>query len=428
MVETSDRLHISRIWARNFRSLRDFELDLAPITVLVGRNGSGKSNIIDVLKFISEAFYEGVQTAVSYRNGPRSILHISEGKQANEFSVGLETVSNTITAEYQLTVRSESRDRVRVPEERITLRIAGKERRIVVRDGTFVEPKLGRPIRGVLRQLSRKQGAKAVFTPMLSLIGDQPSFAATVTAWLFSDEDSEGIIDIASAVSDLTGLLGEMRFYRIFPDNIRQPQPVSLKDSLEEEGANLASVLRFLKSRHLDSYERVKLALQRIAPDIIDIQPKIIGGTQFIRLVHSSPSNPDKKWSLDIAQESDGIARALALLVAVEQKPAPAMLAMEEPELGIHTAALSVIAESLTGASSGPQVLVSTHSSDFLDFVPVDAIRAVDSIEGATVAGIIADHQKAVIRDQLMTPGYVHRVEGLELHRRSSRQWRPNND
>ena len=108
--------------------------------------------------------------------------------------------------------------------------------------------------------------------------------------------------------------------------------------------------------------------------------------------------------------------------MAIQQQPAPSLLAIEEPELGIHTGVLSVIADLLEGTSSGSQVLVSTHSSDFLDFVPTDAIRAVASVDGETVAGPIVDHQKDAIRDELMTAGDVHRFEGLKLDERAFRQ------
>ena len=415
MADIRDKLHISRIWARNYKSLRQFELELAPFTVLVGRNGSGKSNILDVLRFISEAFYDGVQNAITYRNGPSSILHVSEGKPAREFTVGLRATSRSLVAEYQLTVRLERRERVSVPEERINLRLGDKERRIIVRNGVFAEPRLKPPIRGVLKELSKRQRADAAVTPMLSLIGDQPSFAATISGWLFPSREPEDVVDIASAISDLSGLLGEMRFYRIFPDAIREPQPVSLRDSLEEDGTNFASVLRSLKEDYPHSYERALLALQRVVPSVVDIDHKTVGRTQIVRLVHSDAKASTRRWPLDIAQESDGTARVLALLIAIEQQPAPALLAIEEPELGIHTGALSVIVDLLDGASSSSQVLVSTHSCDLLDFVPADAIRVVVSVNGESSAGPIADHQKDAIREQLMTAGYVHRVEGLEL-------------
>ena len=53
--EIDTRARITRIWARNFRSIEKLDLELGPLTVLVGPNASGKSNVMDVLRFISDA-------------------------------------------------------------------------------------------------------------------------------------------------------------------------------------------------------------------------------------------------------------------------------------------------------------------------------------------------------------------------------------
>ncbi len=74
------KLWISKIWARGFRSMHEFSLDLGPLTVLVGRNGSGKSNILDILRFISDAFYAGVPTAINLRGGTSELLNVTGGK------------------------------------------------------------------------------------------------------------------------------------------------------------------------------------------------------------------------------------------------------------------------------------------------------------------------------------------------------------
>ena len=47
---------LTRVWARNFKSIRELDLELGPLTVLVGSNASGKSNVLDVLRFIRDAF------------------------------------------------------------------------------------------------------------------------------------------------------------------------------------------------------------------------------------------------------------------------------------------------------------------------------------------------------------------------------------
>ena len=60
---------ISKIWAKNFRRIENLELRLGPLTVLVGPNSSGKSNIVDVFRFVSDAVKDGLDTTLTSRRG-----------------------------------------------------------------------------------------------------------------------------------------------------------------------------------------------------------------------------------------------------------------------------------------------------------------------------------------------------------------------
>ena len=68
-AEPEPRPYITRVWARNFRSIEHAELDLEPLTVLVGPNASGKSNLLDILGFLADAARHGLEAAVTRRGG-----------------------------------------------------------------------------------------------------------------------------------------------------------------------------------------------------------------------------------------------------------------------------------------------------------------------------------------------------------------------
>ncbi|HYO70273.1 MAG TPA: AAA family ATPase, partial [Archangium sp.] len=72
---------ITKLTIYNFRSLGSgVELTLGPLTALVGINGSGKSNVCDALRFVSECLRDGLDAAVSRRNGIGSLIRWSSGK------------------------------------------------------------------------------------------------------------------------------------------------------------------------------------------------------------------------------------------------------------------------------------------------------------------------------------------------------------
>ncbi len=67
--------HITRVWARNFRSIADVSVELGPLTVLVGPNASGKSTVLDIIRFIKDSLLIkdslrfDLDTAISRRHG-----------------------------------------------------------------------------------------------------------------------------------------------------------------------------------------------------------------------------------------------------------------------------------------------------------------------------------------------------------------------
>ena len=114
-------------------------------------------------------------------------------------------------------------------------------------------------------------------------------------------------------------------------------------------------------------------------------------------------------------QESDGTLRLLGLLVALYQQ-APGLKVIEEPELTIHPGALAYIAELMEEvATERMSLLVTTHSPDFLDLVPVNSIRAVEMTDGGTIAGLVAEDQRNAVTKKLFTPGELHSMEGLRV-------------
>ena len=71
--EPEPRPAITKVWAKNFRSIEYAELELDPLTVLVGPNASGKSNLLDVIGLLSDAVRDGLETAITRRGGIDSI-------------------------------------------------------------------------------------------------------------------------------------------------------------------------------------------------------------------------------------------------------------------------------------------------------------------------------------------------------------------
>jgi predicted ATPase len=125
----------------------------------------------------------------------------------------------------------------------------------------------------------------------------------------------------------------------------------------------------------------------------------------------------DRVFSLSLDQESDGLRRFYAHLLALYQTPSKLTLVFEEPENAIFPGALSLLADEFKAAprENRGQVILTTHSPILLDSFDVDNVRAVDMRDGRTRVGRVATEQSQAIKDHLLTTGELLTVDRARL-------------
>ena len=112
---------------------------------------------------------------------------------------------------------------------------------------------------------------------------------------------------------------------------------------------------------------------------------------------------------------SDGTLRALGLLAAVFQRPAPSLLVIEEPEATIHPGALGSVLDLLRHAGRFMQVVVTTHSPDVLDaqWIEAEHLRMASWEEGASRVVPVSEATRSVLKEYLMGAGELLRSNAL---------------
>jgi predicted ATPase len=120
-----------------------------------------------------------------------------------------------------------------------------------------------------------------------------------------------------------------------------------------------------------------------------------------------------KIFDLALEQESDGLRRFYAHLLALYQTPSKLTLVFEEPENAIFPGALALLADEFKAAprENRGQVILTTHSPSLLDAFDVDCVRVVEMKEGRTIIGPVAKDQRAGVKDHLLTTGELLTVE-----------------
>lgn len=398
-------LRITHIRAKNYRSIRELDLELGPLTILVGPNASGKSNVLDVLRFIRDAVSRGLDFAISKRHGIKSLRHQYQNGRGRrrDVELGFRARIEDITLDYNFILSSNLDGGHSVKREYGWYRLDSESEQLNfdTKDEHVIEP---RPL----------ADSESIDFPT-----DDLSFfryRRALLAGMSNDSEDHGR-SVFVRLYLLQRDLSELCFYHVFPNTIREPQKQVNSRRLDEQGTNLASVLREMQRSNIGTgdFGHLSSSLAYVVPGITEVRTEAAGGYLVLQFKHSDIVDGKGVW-LDAAQESDGTLRMLALLTAIYQRRQPSFLGIEEPESAVHPGALAFLADVFQEASLRTQIVITTHSPDLIDHLPIDSIRAVEFVDGETKVGEVSNRQASAVRERLFTLGELHSMEGLEIH------------
>lgn len=322
---------LDRITIRGYKSIRSLEdFELRRMNLLIGANGAGKSNFISLFRMLAELFEQRLQVFVQEQDGPDALL-FGTRKRTEQLEAELYFGKNGY---------------------RFALIPAGK-RLIFAREETYFSgdfANVWRPL-GSGYEEARLPAAEDSFAPYVR---------KAVTSWRiyhFHDTSTSSPIRQAQAVRD----------------NLR----------LKPDAGNLAAFLRLLRERYPPHYQKIVEIVRRVAPFFGDFVYREEPGEQ-IELEWREVDDPDTVRGP--RQLSDGTLRfiCLATLLLQPENLRPDTILIDEPELGLHPFALSVLAALLRQASESCQLIVSTQSVELVnEFAPEDVI-VVSRQDGAS--------------------------------------------
>ena len=433
VAEQLPRQAITRVWASNFRSIERIDLDLGPLTVLVGPNASGKSNVVDIVRFFRDAASKGIELAIAERGGINSVQRQTTEGVTPETELGLHYQGRGGSVEYGLMLAKKSSNGYSIRKENLTLETASGR---FPHEALTVQLVEGRPVL-----------SKFFHQPRLDSEETIEYRDGELSSWSDDDDfDDQDLVLLQNRLSAIRGFLPNVRalrenqssslaigrptrfifqdflnhltqmgFYRLFPNALREPQRMLENRVLSEGGENLASALLDMERTNNQFLPDLKQSLNIVAPGIQDVRVSPAGSYLVVELEHKdSDSSGEVVW-FDLSDQSDGTLRLLGLLVAIFQHPPPAILAIEEPEMNIHPGAMAVLMDTIAEATHRSQTLITTHSPELISMVPAESIRAVSRISGVTEVGRVSHYQIQSVMDGLFSAGELHAMEGLRV-------------
>jgi predicted ATPase len=330
------------ITIKGFKSIASIEkLELRPVNVVIGANGSGKSNFLGAFDFL-EAIREGrLREYVTATGGAERVVHFGSKTTAQlELQLAFHRGGGGEVG-YKLLLSRSADDGLFPASEQVHL----------------TSP----PLDIETRQIeSRGQGREA------GLSDPNPN--------------TFGIL--------IRSLLANWRVYHLNDTSSSSPMRKTLRVDdnrfLRSDASNLAPFLYYLREKHEASYRLIVRTSQRVAPFFGDFQlePLQLKPTD-IRLEWRH-KNSDQYF--DASSLSDGTMRfiALATLLLQPEIHRPSLILIDEPELGLHPYAIEMLAALVKQASVTSQVILSTQSSMLLDHFEPEDVLVAERVDGGT--------------------------------------------
>jgi hypothetical protein len=369
---------IHRIRVQSFKSLADVDVELSPVTVLVGKSGTGKSNFVHAIRFLRDVLLSRPAPQQSWH----SLRPVPASDVPTTFQVEFSVTGIEQNFQYELSI---SKSGPGMPPE---------TERLVLGDKCLFH-----------QMTSGKPSARWEVQPELVPVPHPGAIALG------------RIPSISEVVIAFTALTSGIGCY-VFSDTVLcQPKATDQRSwGLADDAANFLDTQRDLASNLQDLKVRKSIvsALQRLNPSISSVELDDIQTPKNALVGHKFDG---KTLALNLSQESDGFRRFYAHLLAIYQRPPKQTLIFEHPEDGIHAGALSLLAEELKAApkQGHGQVILTTHSPKLLDHFDVDQIRVVELVGLETRIGSVSAEQKEAIRDKLLEPGELLTVDPARI-------------
>ena len=370
-----DSTFITRVFLTNYKSIAACDVRLQPLTFLVGRNGAGKSNFLDSLRFVADALNSSLDHAVRDRGGINDVRRRSRG-HPNHFSIRLDFIlPEGATGHYAFRIGTRSPGGYEVQTEECVIRAEYFR----VNDGTVT---------------TSARVAPAASMDRLYLVNASglPEFRPVYDAF------------------------SRMGFYNLNPDKIRDLQAPEPGDALIRDGSNLTSVLTQLPPAVKQDIEEY---LAIVVPGVHGVAVKDFGPKETLEF-RQAVTGDRHPWRFLANNMSDGTLRVLGILVALFQGGQEAqkrvyLVGIEEPEIALHPAAVGVLLDALQDAAEKTQVIITSHSPDLLDNkdLDVESILAVESRAGNTVIAQVDETGRSALHDRLYTTGELLRLNQL---------------
>jgi predicted ATPase len=324
---------LDQVRIAGFKSIRDQTVELRPLNVLIGANGSGKSNFISVFRLLHEIVNGNLAVFVGQQGGADRLLHFGR-KVTDELQLEFEFGRHA----YRIVLKPAARDDFVFSQETVSFH-----------NPAFPEPytaDLGGGRRESLLERASSRSDHRYSGPAADVLQAMDTWRV----YHFHDTSSSARIKQTGDLSDNVQLRADARNLAAFLYRLQETDPGAF--------ANIVGTVRMVAP----FFDRFELRPDRLNPEKIRLEWRERGSDAYF----------------DGNSLSDGTLRFIALATLLLQPEPPTLIVIDEPELGLHPYAIQVLAQLLSSAAERTQLVVSTQSVTLVNQLAPEDILIVD--------------------------------------------------
>jgi len=373
-------MKLESIRLHNFRAFKDAEMKNIPnFCVLVGANGVGKSTVFCVFDFLKNLMASNLSNALARLGGSRGFQEVRSRNAEGPIEIEIKFRANAKAplATYFLQI-DEKNGRAYVAREILKYRRGSKGQPWHFLDFTDGS---GSAIINEESVLSNKNLKESDLVRKNQTLKSNEILAIKGLAQ-FQD---------FPVVKTLGELIEGWHISDFHINKAREEQLVGFDEHLSKEGENLSVVLQYLYSNHRSVFDRILENLGKRVPGVTSVQPKTTEEGKIL-LKFSDGAFEDPFLARFV---SDGTIKMLAYLVLLNDPNPHPLLCVEEPENQLYPELLEELAEEFRAyANKGGQVMVSTHSPDFLNAAKLEEVFVLVKRNGYTMIRRAAEDEQ----------------------------------
>jgi predicted ATPase len=318
-----------------YRSFKSVRWRPGKLNLLVGRNASGKSNLLRLLHLISQTAAGRMYDTINASGGMHSLFWNHEVRTLG-WSLRIDTV-----------------DEKPEPEDILIYRVD------LLREAASGDYMIGEDIQGKWNELKGPDVLYGRLSPLFPGNQESPSI----------QEDFETNDIPVRVYRFLRSWLVFQHISTLTESRIRTAHSQGYSYKLNDNAENLTIVLRTLYTKHPEFRQSIDDGMRAALGEEFEKLVFRTTAREHVEISVKWASSRDPHSSLEL---SDGTLRFLAILTALADPDPPPLIAIDNPETGLHPSMLPIIAEYAISAAEETQVVISSHSPEFLDYFTLD--------------------------------------------------------